>query len=586
MPRTYDSEALLLATNKRKEQYTQLVSQLQSLNKKYMAIIQDEEFQGKGADAIKNFYTEHTILIGKWIGFCYMQIAFINSIPGEITDHNLSEKTFIREEFVEGEVRDGIEKSREMVVDQKETLDKILSGIKDILPLEVFSSEAFETNMRKTSKRATKSVQNMHKADIALTEDYGTSKMNQQFIKQYYTELNQATNGSKNVNQIMFSTEDFRKREFYKDIEAVDENAVEYVKEKNEELRVRRVEELKKKLENYHKLSQAEFLEIGKEIGYDELTSEQQAVYRAYVNAKNKADFGRGVTQGISETASEALDSVLNLGESAQGLGQAIKDPMGTLNIMVDDVKTSYTRDVLEGDTVSRSRWFTSEFLSIIGTKGIGSAAKKSLEASKIGDKVSDGADAVKRKMPFLEDIPYNAMSPAGLSSSFRVNSINDIKSNKNFDKNKTTGLRISPHLIKKYVKDVEMRTNRKIPKSQIEELKEALRNKEYEKLSPVETRKNRRDFNKVKNKLIVEWEEKTNQKWPTYKEDVISKTTGEPLRRKGDKYDAHHIIENSYGGEHEWWNIHPAKYPSEHQSGIHGSGSPANELFKGGKKQ
>ncbi|MED3628713.1 hypothetical protein P4478_17130 [Bacillus subtilis] len=40
------------------------------------------------------------------------------------------------------------------------------------------------------------------------------------------------------------------------------------------------------------------------------------------------------------------------------------------------------------------------------------------------------------------------------------------------------------------------------------------------------------------------------------------------------------------FGGEHEWWNMHPAKFPNEHQAGIHGTGSPANELFKGGKKK
>ncbi len=57
-----------------------------------------------------------------------------------------------------------------------------------------------------------------------------------------------------------------------------------------------------------------------------------------------------------------------------------------------------------------------------------------------------------------------------------------------------------------------------------------------------------------------------------------------EPVRKKGDKYDAHHIIENSFEGEHEWGNIYPSKFPNEHQSGIHGTGSPANELFKGGK--
>lgn len=29
---------------------------------------------------------------------------------------------------------------------------------------------------------------------------------------------------------------------------------------------------------------------------------------------------------------------------------------------------------------------------------------------------------------------------------------------------------------------------------------------------------------------------------------------------------------------------IHPAKFPDEHQGGIHGSGSPGNKLSNGGK--
>ncbi|GIO23691.1 hypothetical protein J11TS1_22720 [Oceanobacillus sp. J11TS1] len=43
-------------------------------------------------------------------------------------------------------------------------------------------------------------------------------------------------------------------------------------------------------------------------------------------------------------------------------------------------------------------------------------------------------------------------------------------------------------------------------------------------------------------------------------------------------------IIENTFGGEHEWWNIHLARFPNEHQASIHGVGSPANRIFKGGK--
>ncbi len=66
----------------------------------------------------------------------------------------------------------------------------------------------------------------------------------------------------------------------------------------------------------------------------------------------------------------------------------------------------------------------------------------------------------------------------------------------------------------------------------------------------------------------------------PLYDKDIFDKS-GSILRKKGDPYDAHHIIEQNYGGPHEWWNMHPARAPDIHKGGIHGSGSPARELFK-----
>ncbi len=66
---------------------------------------------------------------------------------------------------------------------------------------------------------------------------------------------------------------------------------------------------------------------------------------------------------------------------------------------------------------------------------------------------------------------------------------------------------KIDGELIRKYVRDVETQTNRKIPKKQMEELKNALRNTEYKKMTPSETKRYRREFNKIKNSLIDEWE-------------------------------------------------------------------------------
>ena len=140
-------------------------------------------------------------------------------------------------------------------------------------------------------------------------------------------------------------------------------------------------------------------------------------------------------------------------------------------------------------------------------------------------------------------------------------------------------------NMIRHYVRDIEIRTGRSIPRNQREKLKEALRSKEYKKLTPEQTRKHRLEFDSVKEKIIREWEENTGQTWPRYSEDVISDKTGRVIRRKGTRYDAHHIIENTFDGEHEWWNIHPAKFPDEHQRGIHAKESPASEIFGGGKK-
>ena len=42
------------------------------------------------------------------------------------------------------------------------------------------------------------------------------------------------------------------------------------------------------------------------------------------------------------------------------------------------------------------------------------------------------------------------------------------------------------------------------------------------------------------------------------------------------------YLIESSHGGPNQWWNIHPARFPDQHQGGIHSSGSPARDLFSG----
>ncbi len=135
--------------------------------------------------------------------------------------------------------------------------------------------------------------------------------------------------------------------------------------------------------------------------------------------------------------------------------------------------------------------------------------------------------------------------------------------------------------LVKEYLKDIQNQTGYKLHIKQIEELKNHLRKNVYSKLSPMQSVLHRLAFSKnVKDACIAEWEKQTNQTWPQYTSPVYSKN-GKLLRDAGDPYDAHHIIENCYNGEHEWWNITPARFSDQHQGGIHRGGSPARRLFQ-----
>jgi predicted ribonuclease toxin of YeeF-YezG toxin-antitoxin module len=132
--------------------------------------------------------------------------------------------------------------------------------------------------------------------------------------------------------------------------------------------------------------------------------------------------------------------------------------------------------------------------------------------------------------------------------------------------------------LFEDYLRDVEECTGRKISKEQIKLLKNALENGRYTKLTPDENHKNRSKFNGRKAKISAEWEEHYHQNWPTYEEDVLTKK-GKVARRKGGRLDMHHLIECSWNGDAEWWNVHPAKNPREHQQGIHRKGGYCDRI-------
>ncbi|QTD46072.1 hypothetical protein [Ottowia testudinis] len=130
-----------------------------------------------------------------------------------------------------------------------------------------------------------------------------------------------------------------------------------------------------------------------------------------------------------------------------------------------------------------------------------------------------------------------------------------------------------------KYLNDIKAQTGLAVTPKQQKLIDAHLAKTDHTRLSVADSKAHRADFNRVKNELITQWEKQTGQSWPRYAEDLYSKN-GTLVRRAGQPYDAHHIIESSYGGPNQWWNMHPARFPDQHQQGIHRAGGPSSQIF------
>lgn len=140
-------------------------------------------------------------------------------------------------------------------------------------------------------------------------------------------------------------------------------------------------------------------------------------------------------------------------------------------------------------------------------------------------------------------------------------------------------GEKIDKTRFSEYVDEIEKITGREIPEQQKELIEKALKEGDFSKLSKEATDAARNQFNNIRSNLIKEWEKNTGTTWPRYVEDVVN-DAGNVIRRAGQYFDAHHIIELSTEGPNVWWNLHPASFPVEHQQLIHGASSLATTIF------
>ncbi|ASB86791.1 T7SS effector LXG polymorphic toxin [Bacillus sonorensis] len=238
----YEAKTLISAMEERSKQYQSLKEQITDLKKQFHAVVNlGGDFQGEGAEAIKDFYQAQADVADAWIGLIDKQIAFLDGISGATEDVDLSGDTVVKVDFLENDLSNAYTTSKSIVSEQKKELQNIFREIDDIMTLEAFSSEAFENHLDKAKKEREETVDKVNQFDNDLESEYALSETEESFVLGLYGALTQATQKGKEASPVYFDAKAYHSSDIYKLKDEVEKGTAEYLTIKKEQEEARRI---------------------------------------------------------------------------------------------------------------------------------------------------------------------------------------------------------------------------------------------------------------------------------------------------------------------------------------------------------
>ncbi|WHY05210.1 T7SS effector LXG polymorphic toxin [Bacillus altitudinis] len=591
--KSLDAFALINGIDQTLNTLKQQSQQISSIEKQIQQIISlDGALKGEAGQAIRSFYTECHI---PFLQFFQVVIEEYSSALKQTKQalHALesNQHGFISQAFIEHELDSGLKKAERAISEIVSEVNHAIGRVGHIVHLPSVDESAFQQNYQKAWLETSRTIGLLHAFDREQTSALQETKSSLQTMKQFINTLSTMFTGPK------IDITSYQKGSIFKN--GKEEKISSTISGLNDKIDNPQDNPMMIMLEKLREKQQANVETVVRDESHKNINQQVTAndpsltiLQREAVNGKNKIHRDIRVingklynVKGIKKLKEfDIADEVVTDPSNIDFIGgrytvyankQIIRTYIANGEVRIEEVdkipesrSRGNAKRILDGEVVSTTENIILEYSGIYD--GYRAVTGKDPETSK-NISSTDQALSAASIIPFMKIIK-------GGKYVFKIDQGKNVV--KRVEKPGKGAGELNKDLAKAYLRDIEAKTGRKVNKDQIHLIKEALRNKNYEKLTPKETAKHRSKFtSSLKDKLIAEWEEKTKQKWPRYKEEVLDKN-GEVARRVGQPYDAHHIIENNFGGAHEWWNIHPAKYPNEHQSGIHGKGAPSGKLF------
>ncbi|MDL4839501.1 LXG domain-containing protein, partial [Aquibacillus rhizosphaerae] len=210
-----DSKALVATMNERQSHYRVLRGQLAGLKRDFQGMIYAGDFQGQGADAIKDFYRAQVDVVEAWLRLVDHQIAFLRGIKGALEQEKLGGNTVVHTAFLEEDVQQGERQADDLVTAQRNDLEAIFRGIDDIITLDTFSRNDFNQNMSQVHNKRRETLEAVEQLDEALTIDYKSSEEEESYAVRLFQSLQEATSQGGSISPIHFNAKAYHQSEVY-----------------------------------------------------------------------------------------------------------------------------------------------------------------------------------------------------------------------------------------------------------------------------------------------------------------------------------------------------------------------------------
>lgn len=238
-----DASSLQDAMEQRAKHYDKLRDQFTSLKRAFQEMIDLDDFEGKGAEAIKGFYQGQIEVVEAWQRLFDRQIAFFEGVSGKLEDKDLGSNSRVETAFLEEDLVQKERQADEMITEQRRALENIFRDIEDLVPLHPFSRSQFDDLMMDASKKRTKTMDAVEEVDQELKDEYMSSEGEEAYAIQLFGALLGATKQGSSISPIQFDAEAYHQSDIYKLKGEAEEATISYLTYKQQEQEAREIAE-------------------------------------------------------------------------------------------------------------------------------------------------------------------------------------------------------------------------------------------------------------------------------------------------------------------------------------------------------